>query len=402
MAERAVFLDRDNTIIDNDGYLGDPSKVKLMPGAGTALASLRALGYRLIVISNQSGVARGMFKEADVEAVNDEMSRQLRKQAGAYIDASYYCPFHPEATVPAYRVDHDWRKPKPGMLKQAAADFHLDLAQCWMVGDQGRDVAAGTAAGCRTILLRDPEHRPAGGYEAETTNGMVSPSFVVRTLSDAARIIVREGRHSQPPPPPPPAPPAPEEPPAAPAPAAVAPTPPPPPPPPVVDAEELAARVAEKLARKFAAMSAPPAAPVPESSPATPAAALADRAALVPAVPVLAASVPDTTTSPAPAGGIPLEKQLDELVVQLRQQNRNANLRPDFSMSHIIVLIVQGFALVAMTIGFFKYFTIMATYKTAQDVQFAEMAQTQALIWILSAVFFQGVVLALLVYARQK
>ncbi len=143
MWERAVFLDRDNTIIENDGYLGDPAKVKLLPGAGTALAALRALGYRLIVVSNQSGVARGMFDEAAVEAVNQEMSRQLLEQAGSYVDASYYCPYHPDAPIAEYtQADHDWRKPKPGMLRQAAADFGVDLAQSWMIGDQGRDVWA--------------------------------------------------------------------------------------------------------------------------------------------------------------------------------------------------------------------------------------------------------------------
>jgi D-glycero-D-manno-heptose 1,7-bisphosphate phosphatase len=192
MLERAVFLDRDNTIIENDGYLGDPSRVKLLPGAATALAAMRQLGYRLIVVSNQSGVARGLFDEAAVEAVNTEMSRQLQEQGGAYIDASYYCPYHPDAPLPEYRVDHDWRKPKCGMLKQAATDFRLDLAQSWMIGDQNRDIGAGAAAGCRTILLKDPDRSAA----VETDLGRtVSPSFVVRTLADAARIIAREGRN---------------------------------------------------------------------------------------------------------------------------------------------------------------------------------------------------------------
>ena len=387
MSERAVFLDRDNTIIDNDGYLGDPSRVKLLPGAATALTSLRALGYRLIVVSNQSGVARGMFKETDVEAVNDEMSRQLREQAGAYIDASYYCPFHPHAPLAEFRIDHDWRKPKPGMLLQAAADFGLDLAQCWMVGDQWRDIAAGTAAGCRTIMLRDPERKDAGGEEAERMNGTVSPSFVVRSLTDAARIIVREGRHA--PPPPPPAPPPPEEPIArvasvplvvaeAPVPAVPPPPPPPPlpPPPPPLDEKALADRLAERLARH------------------------------IPAAPPNSASTPPTSGGAAPPAGpitsATIEKHLDELVVQLRQQNRNAELRPDFSMSHIILLIVEAFALLAMVIGFFKYFTMNLTYKTAQDMQFASLSHLQALIWIAAAVFLQSAVIAILVYARNK
>src|SRR4051812_50220080 len=119
MPERAVFLDRDDTILDNDGYLGDPTKVKLLPGAASALAALRTLGYRLIVVSNQSGVARGMFDEAAVEAVNDEMSRQLKEQGGAYVHASYYCPDNPEGGVPADRGGHEGRGPTRGWMKKA-------------------------------------------------------------------------------------------------------------------------------------------------------------------------------------------------------------------------------------------------------------------------------------------
>lgn len=188
MADKAVFLDRDNTIIANDGYLGDPTKVRLLPGAAAAIASMRRLGYRIIVVSNQSGVARGKFDESAVEAVNQEMIRQLREQAAAHIDASYYCPFHPEAVVAEYKVDHDWRKPKPGMLKAAAADFDLDLTRCWMVGDMQRDIAAGLAVNCRTILLGDPDHPPAPSADEPA----VTPHFIVRSLADAARIIVRE------------------------------------------------------------------------------------------------------------------------------------------------------------------------------------------------------------------
>jgi D-glycero-D-manno-heptose 1,7-bisphosphate phosphatase len=193
MADKAVFLDRDNTIIANDGYLGDPTKVRLLPGAAAAIASMRRLGYRIVVVSNQSGVARGMFDEAAVEAVNQEMIRQLREQAGAHVDASYYCPYHPDAVVPEYKADHPWRKPKPGMLKAAAADFDLDLTRCWMVGDMQRDIAAGSAVNCRTILIGDPDHPP----QPEGDDPVVTPHFIVRSLADAARIIVREQNNMQ-------------------------------------------------------------------------------------------------------------------------------------------------------------------------------------------------------------
>ncbi|MCL2641171.1 MAG: HAD family hydrolase, partial [Phycisphaerales bacterium] len=199
MLNRAIFLDRDNTIIENDGYLGDSEQVKLLPNTAEALAALRALGYRLIVVSNQSGVARGMFSEADVEATNQEMCRQLKDQTGVHIDALYYCPHHPDAKIAQYKKDHEWRKPKPGMLLQAARDFDLDLTQCWMIGDQPRDIAAGAAAGCRTILLRDPDHLSP---DAEPFGLPVSSNYIIKSLADATKIIAREGatKSSSPPP----------------------------------------------------------------------------------------------------------------------------------------------------------------------------------------------------------
>ncbi|NNM86050.1 MAG: HAD family hydrolase [Phycisphaerales bacterium] len=195
MANRAVFMDRDNTIIANDGYLGDPAGVKLLPGAATAIASLRRLGYRIVVVSNQSGVARGLFDEAAVKAVNDEMCRQLKRQADALVDAIYYSPHHPDAPVAEYRQDHPWRKPKPGMLLHAASELNLDLNQSWMIGDQPRDVDAGASAGCRTILLGNLQTVVAG------RDGGAQPDFVVASLADAARIIVREGANPPPEPP---------------------------------------------------------------------------------------------------------------------------------------------------------------------------------------------------------
>jgi len=386
MPERAVFLDRDNTLIENDGYLGDPAKVKLLPGAASALVALRGLGYRLIVVSNQSGVARGMFGEADVEAVNNEVSRQLREKAGAYIDASYYCPYHPEAPLPEFRADHDWRKPKPGMLLQAAADFGLDLKQSWMVGDQGRDVAAGAAAGCRTILLRDADVKAANGAEEDFA---ATPHYVVRTLADAARIIAREKGGTHPPAEPPTveAPPPEED---EPAPAPVAPA--------VAEepvaeespvAEEPVAAAAEEPA--VAVQSQTPPAPAPKPRPATPPAHEKQiESALVPSP-----AAPATNMSQ-------LERHLDELVMQMRQQTRNEFLRPDFSFSNMAALILQVFAIVALIIGMAKYFTSPATFTTPQDTQFALMSHMAALFWVMAAVFMQGVVGSLLLYSRHK
>jgi len=153
----AVFLDRDNTLIVNDGDLGDPHAVTLKPGVGGGLRRLREAGYRLVIVTNQGGVARGVFTEEDVDAVHQRIAALVDETAGApdLIDRFYFCPYHPEAVLADYRRDHPWRKPNPGMLLQAADDMDLDLAVCWMVGDQARDVTAGRMAGCRTVLVND-------------------------------------------------------------------------------------------------------------------------------------------------------------------------------------------------------------------------------------------------------
>jgi D-glycero-D-manno-heptose 1,7-bisphosphate phosphatase len=179
--DKAVFLDRDNTLIANDGDLGDPDRVRLLHGVGPALEALHRAGYRLVVVSNQGGVARGVFGEADVDAVNERIARLVEDATGVagVIERFYYCPHHPEGTVEAYRREHAWRKPQPGMLLQAAIDLDLDLERCWMIGDQPRDVLAGQAAGCRTVLLGQPD----GATAAEPTARAV-------TIADAVRIVL--------------------------------------------------------------------------------------------------------------------------------------------------------------------------------------------------------------------
>jgi D,D-heptose 1,7-bisphosphate phosphatase len=339
MAERAVFLDRDNTIIENDGYLGTPSMVKLITGAATALSAIRALGYRLIVVSNQSGVARGMFSETDVEAVNQEMCKQLRDQAAAHIDASYYCPYHPEAVIPEYKIDHDWRKPKPGMLYQAAADFNLDLSQCWMIGDQPRDIAAGTAAGCRTILLRDPDH-PAG--DADAGGLQVSPNFVVKTLADAARIVAREGKN----------------------PAPTAPAP--------------------------ASSGAANPAPAP-AKPETPEQRLARQTAAAPAA--------ATTT---PVGGVnpKLERTLEDLVTLLRHQQRKSEAPADFSKLQGAAVLVQIFAVLALLVGIYRMARAGASFTTWEQTYLVVTNLEHAGVYVLIAVVLQLMTIALLMFAR--
>ena len=151
----AVFLDRDNTLIHNDGDLGDPEKVRLIQGVASAVASLSGLGYKVIVVTNQGGVARGKYSEQDVDLVHRRISELLEAStSGAKVDRYYYCPYHPQGTVSRYRKEHPNRKPAPGMLLEAAQEMGLDLSQSWMIGDQIRDIQAGKAAGTRTVLLR--------------------------------------------------------------------------------------------------------------------------------------------------------------------------------------------------------------------------------------------------------
>ena len=144
---RAVFLDKDGTIIDDVPYNVDPAWLRLAPNAGPALRLMQELDYRLIVVSNQSGVARGLFSEAQMHAFNDLIVRKLAA-AGGRIGAVYACPFHAEGSVEAYiHPDHPDRKPNPGMLIRAAAEHHIDMAKSFMIGDQPSDMEAARRAG---------------------------------------------------------------------------------------------------------------------------------------------------------------------------------------------------------------------------------------------------------------
>jgi len=187
----AVFFDRDNTLIYSDGYLGDASAVKLIPGAADAVARARAMGFAVLICSNQSGVARGMFSEEAVQAVNRRMDQLLEEQnPNAIIDRHEYCPFHPEAKIEKYRQQSDLRKPKPGMIHRAAAAMDLDLAGSWVIGDAPRDIEAGHAAGCRTILVSD---RPLSPSPAADEPSNVEPDETVSNLSQALDVIEAAG-----------------------------------------------------------------------------------------------------------------------------------------------------------------------------------------------------------------
>lgn len=187
MKRPAVFFDRDNTLIACDGYLGDPAKVVLVEGAAEAVSRVRSMGFSPVVFSNQSGVARGMFPEEAVHAVNARLDELLHEESPqAVIDRHDFCPYHPGASVERYRMDSDLRKPKPGMIYLAASVLDLDLSRSWVVGDAPRDIAAGHTAGLRTVLLKIASLPPS---PATQEGSGISPDFVATSLEEAIDFI---------------------------------------------------------------------------------------------------------------------------------------------------------------------------------------------------------------------
>ncbi len=187
MANAAVFFDRDGTLIEDPGYLSHADQVKLLDGVAEALKELSLLGYKTVVVTNQSGVARGIVSEEMLGRVHERL-QELLALKGAALDGIYYCPYHPEGVVPKYRRDSNWRKPEPGMLLAAAEEMDLDLTQSWMIGDSGRDIEAGRRAGCRTILVR-PD---STGHEASDDG---KPDYVAVNIREAANMI-KNSHHS--------------------------------------------------------------------------------------------------------------------------------------------------------------------------------------------------------------
>jgi D-glycero-D-manno-heptose 1,7-bisphosphate phosphatase len=145
---RALFLDRDGTVIEECGYLSDPERVRLLPGAATALAALASEGWKLFVVSNQSGVGRGMIAPAQMDSVQSRFLELMRVE-GIPIAESYLCVHAPEENCPC-------RKPLPWFLERAAVEHNLDLSASWMIGDREGDIRCGKNAGCSTIWLRNP------------------------------------------------------------------------------------------------------------------------------------------------------------------------------------------------------------------------------------------------------
>lgn len=190
--DRAVFLDRDGVLIQDVDLLVKSSQVQTLAGVPDALQRLSAAGFRLIVVTNQTVVARGLITEAEVDEINSTILRCLAEHGAPPIDKVYVCPHHPNATLPAYRIECECRKPRPGMLLQAAKDFNLDLKASFLVGDRITDIIAGAKAGCRTVMVESGLHTAPPIQTVEPIDAGVQPDWISPNLPAAVQWILRQ------------------------------------------------------------------------------------------------------------------------------------------------------------------------------------------------------------------
>lgn len=180
MTAPALFLDRDGTLVHARHYPSRPEELILYADLGPGLRRLQAAGFRLVLITNQSGIARGFFDHAALDLMHEHVRREL-VALGVRLDGVYHCPHHPEGSVAAWAIGCDCRKPAPGLIHRAAADLDLDLARSWFVGDILDDVEAGRRAGCRTVLVDL-------GSESPPKTPLRRPDHVARDTPHALRL----------------------------------------------------------------------------------------------------------------------------------------------------------------------------------------------------------------------
>lgn len=181
---KAIFIDKDGTLIPDIPYNVNPALITLAPGAGAALRRFREAGYKLVVISNQAGVARGLFTEDALPPVFERLNALL-EPFGVALDAWYYCPHLPDGTVKEYAQQCACRKPGAALLRQAAADLQIDLGASWMIGDIETDSEAGKRAGCRTILIE----KPGDPMTPDKLNPQNQPDYLIHSWEAAQAIV---------------------------------------------------------------------------------------------------------------------------------------------------------------------------------------------------------------------
>lgn len=181
---KAVFLDRDGVITrDPPHYAHRIDQLRLIPRSAEAIRLLNKNNFKVVVVSNQSGVARGYYPEKDTHVFNNALEKELEKK-DVYLDAFYYCPHHPDAKIKTYRIECDCRKPKPGMLLKASQDLNIDLTQSFMIGDRLSDIMAGQKAGCKAI------HVLTGVGREQQSKHKLDASFTSMDLYEAVEKVV--------------------------------------------------------------------------------------------------------------------------------------------------------------------------------------------------------------------
>ena len=173
----AVFLDRDGVLAKEKSYVLSVNELEIFPYTAECIRQIHKKGYYAVVITNQSGIARGLFTEAELAKMND----RLMKETG--VDAVYYCPHHPEGKVKEYRKKCSCRKPEMGLLKAAAKDLDIDMSKSWMVGDRAGDILAGDKAGVKTILLES-------GYGLRGLGKEVTHDYILNDLRDVMEVLI--------------------------------------------------------------------------------------------------------------------------------------------------------------------------------------------------------------------
>ncbi|HWR73119.1 MAG TPA: HAD family hydrolase [Nitrospirota bacterium] len=191
---RAVFFDRDGTVTEEVGYLDDLSKLRLIPGAGHAIKALNRAGFRVVLVTNQSGVARGYFPESLVHEAHQRLEEMLAGD-GARLDGIYYCPHHPTAGNSPYTIACDCRKPGTGLLERAARDLAVDLRDSFVVGDKWSDIELAHRAGARSILVRTGFGQDDPGNTRP--NGLADPDHIAPDITGAVDWILKAESRGQ-------------------------------------------------------------------------------------------------------------------------------------------------------------------------------------------------------------
>jgi len=191
---RGVLIDRDGTVIRDVGYLRRSEQIEILPRVPEALQLLRQHGLKIVIVTNQSAVARGFLCEEELRQIHQELERQLARYV-AFLDGIYYCPHHPTEGMEPYHVSCDCRKPNTGLARQAAAELNLDLGRSYVIGDQVSDVELAARIGAKGILLED---RRLGTEDYRPGSPVVSPQSTVSVVEDlweAAQWIIRDLSH---------------------------------------------------------------------------------------------------------------------------------------------------------------------------------------------------------------